>query len=157
MISHTHCDNVHHCPSRPTRTPFQQRPSDGPEALTWPCTSTWTHVWSGHQTHSWNSRQRTSQKWLDGHCHMWPRFCVSTWGCSAFSIDHPNKSQWREKRRDGRSRRRKRYTWMTRWFMWQRGREQTERGMKHHFMTLTSVLLQLRVTFHCFRTKSLLT
>lgn len=97
MISHTPLLKVHHCASRPTRTPFQQRPSDGPEALIWPCTSTWTHVWSGHQTHSWNSRQRTSQNWLDGHCHMWQCFCVSTWGCSAFSIDRPNKSQWSEK------------------------------------------------------------
>lgn len=102
MISHT---NTHlpfrsvgqHCSNHPTRTPFQHRPSDRTEALTWPLTSTWKHAWSGHSTRSWFLRSQNTQKWLDGHCHMWQRFCASTWGCSAFSIDCPNKSHWREK------------------------------------------------------------
>lgn len=112
-------------------------------ALTWPRTSTWTHVCSGHQTHSWNSRERSSQNWLDGHCHMWQRFCVSTWGCSAFSIDRPNKSQWSEKEgMDGAGGGRDTHEWLAD-LCDKRGREQTERGMKHRFMTLTSVLLQL--------------
>lgn len=153
MISHTHT----HSSLMFTIVQVVQLEHRSNSALTWPCTSTWTHVWSGHQTHSWNSRQRSSQKWLDGHCHMWQRFCVSTWGCSAFSIDRPNKSQWSEKEgMDGAGGGRDTHEWLADLC----DREGGSRPRGAWSTTLWPSRLcscSWRLPFHCFRTKSLLT